>query len=80
MTLLTVHEAKRHFGELLLSAQRAPVRISENGRDAVVVISAKDYQSLENMKRDYLAHCFAKAEEDLANDNTVDGKTFLEAL
>ncbi|MEF1299037.1 type II toxin-antitoxin system prevent-host-death family antitoxin, partial [Vibrio parahaemolyticus] len=39
MQTLTANDAKRNFGELLLSAQREPVKISKNSKDAVVVMS-----------------------------------------
>lgn len=80
MHTLTANEAKRNFGELLLSAQRAPVKISKNSKDAVVVMSIKDYEELEAMKVDYIKHCFESAKEDLAQGNAVDGETFLKSL
>ena len=80
MHTLTANDAKRNFGELLLNAQREPVKISKNSKDAVVVMSVKDYEELEAMKADYLAHCFESAKEDLAQGNVVDGENFLNAL
>lgn len=80
MHRLTANEAKRHFGELLLNAQRGPVKISKNSKDAVVVMSIKDYEELEVMKAEYLKHCFESAKEDLAKGNVVDGRSFLSAL
>ena len=80
MHTLTANDAKRNFGELLLSAQREPVKISKNGKDAVVVMSTKDYAELEAMKVDYLKHCFKSAKQDLAENNVVDGESFLNTL
>ena len=80
MRTLTANDAKRNFGELLLNAQREPVKISKNSKDAVVVMSVKDYEALEAMKADYLKHCFESAKEDLAQGNVVDGEHFLNAL
>ncbi len=80
MHTLTANDAKRNFGELLLSAQREPVKISKNSKDAVVVMSIKDYQELETMKADYLKHCFESAKVDLASGDLVDGETFLSSL
>ena len=77
MQTLTANDAKRNFGELLLNAQREPVKISKNSKDAVVVMSVKDYEELEAMKAEYLKHCFASAEEDLAQGEAVDGESFL---
>jgi antitoxin Phd len=80
MQTLTANDAKRNFGELLLNAQREPIKISKNSKDAVVVMSIHDYEQLEAMKADYLKHCFNAAKEDLAKDNVVDGEDFLHAL
>lgn len=80
MQTLTANDAKRNFGELLLNAQREPIKISKNSKDAVVVMSIHDYEQLEAMKADYLKHCFNTAKEDLAQGNVVDGEDFLNAL
>ncbi|MFT2097988.1 type II toxin-antitoxin system Phd/YefM family antitoxin [Marinomonas sp. 2405UD66-6] len=80
MYTLTANDAKRNFGELLLSAQREPVKISKNSKDAVVVMSIKDYEELEAMKADYIKYCFESAKEDLAQGHVIDGETFLKTL
>lgn len=73
MQTLTANDAKRNFGELLLNAQRQPIKISKNSKDAVVVMSIHDYEELEVMKAEYLKHCFNSAKEDLAQGKLVDG-------
>lgn len=80
MQTLTANDAKRNFGELLLSAQREPVKISKNSKDAVVVMSVKDYEELEAMKAEYLQHCFASAKQDLVSNDVADGEDFLNSL
>lgn len=80
MNTLTANDAKRNFGELLLSAQREPVKISKNSKDAVVVMSMRDYEELELMKADYLKLCFESAKKDLAEGKAVDGEHFLNTL
>ncbi|PWI32530.1 prevent-host-death protein [Vibrio albus] len=80
MHTLTANDAKRHFGELLLSAQREPVKVSKNSKDTVVVMSMRDFEELEAMKVEYLKHCFKSAKEDLNNDTAVDGENFLKSL
>lgn len=80
MYTLTANDAKRNFGELLLNAQREPIKISKNSKDAVVVMSIKDFEDLEAMKADYIKHCFESAKKDLAQGNMVDGESFLNAL
>ncbi|MFG1490980.1 type II toxin-antitoxin system prevent-host-death family antitoxin, partial [Oceanospirillum sp. HFRX-1_2] len=60
--------------------QREPVKISKNSKDAVVVMSIRDYEELEAMKAEYLKHCFESAQNDLTEDDIVDGESFLKAL
>ena len=80
MLTLTANDAKRNFGELLLNAQREPVKISKNSKDTVVVMSIRDYEEMEAMKAEYLKHCFESAKQDLAKGNVLDGQSFLNAL
>lgn len=80
MQTLTANDAKRNFGELLLNAQRQPIKISKNNKDAVVVMSIHDYEELEMMKAEYLKYCFNAAKDDLVKNNVVDGKSFLTEL
>ncbi len=80
MQTLTANDAKRHFGELLLSAQREPVKISKNSKDAVVVMSIKDFEALEAMKAEYLRYCFESGKKDLNDGAVVDGEAFLNTL
>lgn len=80
MQTLTANDAKRNFGELILNAQREPVIISKNNKNAVVVMSMRDYEELEAMKVEYLKHCFVSAQQDIAEGKVVDGATFLSAL
>ena len=80
MHTLTENEAKRNFGELLLSAQREPVKISKNSKDTVVVMLKKDFEALEAMKVEYLKHCFEAAKEDLKNGHAIDGESFINSL
>jgi prevent-host-death family protein len=80
MITLTANDAKRNFGELLLNAQREPVKISKNSKDTVVVMSMRDYEEIEAMKAEYLKHCFESAKQDLAKGNVLDGQSFLNAL
>lgn len=80
MRTLTANAAKRNFGELLLNAQRAPIKISKNNKDAVVVMSIKDFEELEVMKKEYLKYCFNSAQQDLNDNAVVDGESFFNTL
>ncbi|MBA3788905.1 type II toxin-antitoxin system Phd/YefM family antitoxin [Patescibacteria group bacterium] len=44
---ISARDAKNRFGELLDSAQRAPVRITKNGRGVAMLLSLDDYQRFE---------------------------------
>lgn len=63
MHTLTANDAKRKFGELLMNAQREPVKISKNNKDVVVRMSIRDYEELEAMKADYIKHYFESAKQ-----------------
>ncbi|GEA02199.1 antitoxin [Alteromonas sp. KUL17] len=80
MHTLTANDAKRNFGELLLSAQREPVKISKNSKDAVVVMSMKDFEDLEAMKAEYIKLCFETAKKDKIEGKLADGDDFMSKL
>ena len=46
----TMQDAKRHFSALLTAAQRTPQTVTENGKPAVVVIAADEYERLRRLK------------------------------
>jgi prevent-host-death family protein len=54
MEPLTADNAKKHFGELLLKAQREPVQISRNGKAVAVVISMAEYDAIDKIKLELL--------------------------
>lgn len=80
MQTLTANDSQRNFGELPLSTQHRPVKITKNSKDTVVVMSIRNYEELEAMKVEYLKHCFKSAKEDINNDIAVDGESFLNSL
>ena len=41
MRTMSAKDAKNHFGELLLEAQKAPVTIEKNGRPVAVTVLTK---------------------------------------
>ncbi|MCY4012928.1 MAG: type II toxin-antitoxin system Phd/YefM family antitoxin [Gammaproteobacteria bacterium] len=55
MKVTTAREAKNRFGQLLDSAQRAPVSITKNGRVVSVMLSVEQYQRLRGAAWDRLA-------------------------
>lgn len=50
MTTVTAKDAKNRFGELLDTAQRAPVYITKNGKKVAVVLSQEEYELFQNME------------------------------
>lgn len=51
MVTKTSAEAQNKFGELLDLAQREPVAITRHGRPAAFVISPRDMEELESIKK-----------------------------
>lgn len=47
---VSAKDAKNRFGELLDAAQRAPVRITKNGRNVAVMLSQEEYARFEDME------------------------------
>lgn len=80
MDALSANEAKTHFGDMLLKAQRAPVQINKNGKPVAVVISAEEYQSIEALKLHYLQSRAAQAEADIDAGKLTDGESFFNEL
>tara|TARA_B100000745_G_C20145053_1_gene392623 strand:+ start:1410 stop:1676 length:267 start_codon:yes stop_codon:yes gene_type:complete len=80
MHALSANEAKTHFGDMLLRAQRAPVQINKNGKPVAVVISAEEYESIEALKLRLLQSRAAQANDDIAAGNLVDGEAFFSEL
>jgi prevent-host-death family protein len=80
MDTLSANEAKTQFGDLLLRAQRAPVQISKNGKAVAVVVSAEDFETIEALKLHLLQARVAKARDDIAKGNMVEGESFFDEL
>lgn len=80
MDALSANEAKTHFGDMLLKAQRAPIQINKNGKPVAVVISADEYQSIEALKLQLLQARAARANADIRSGNLIDGDTFFDKL
>ena len=80
MDVLSANEAKTHFGDMLLKAQRAPVQINKNGKAVAVVISAEEYQSVETLKLRLLQARAQQAMVDIESGNLLDGEAFFDEL
>lgn len=80
MEALSANEAKNHFGDMLLKAQRAPIQINKNGKPVAIVISAEEYESIEALKLRLLQSRTVQANADIAADNLIDGEAFFSEL
>ena len=49
MKTVTVTDARQRFGALLDAAQRAPVLIRRQNRDAAVIMSAQEYERIQGV-------------------------------
>lgn len=51
MITMTSMQAQNRFGQLLDTVQREPVTITRHGRTAAFMVSPKDMQTLQDLKR-----------------------------
>lgn len=65
MRTMSAKDAKNHFGELLLEAQRAPVTIEKNGKPVAVLYSYEDHHYMEQAKLEWLKAAIAEGIADL---------------
>ena len=74
--VLTANEAKTNFGELLLKTQKAPVQITRSGKPVAVVISAGDYDTIEEFKMRYIKEELARSSDNEASGKIEDFDSF----
>ena len=80
MDALSANEAKTHFGDMLLKAQRAPVQINKNGKPVAVVLSVEEYESIEALKLRLLQSRVMQAMADIEAGSLADGESFFDEL
>ncbi len=80
MTTLSARDAKREFGDVLLKAQKAPVKINKNGKPVAVVISASEYEQLEALRENHLKAEINEGIADLEAGNVSNGIDVLKRL
>ncbi len=56
MTTVTASEFQKNFGAFKEAAQREPVKITSNGRESVVLISAASYAEYQEFKKQQYAY------------------------
>ena len=65
MRTMSAKDAKNHFGELLMEAQRAPVTIERNGKPVAVMYSYEEHHHIEATKLEWLKAAIAEGLADL---------------
>jgi prevent-host-death family protein len=67
----SVQDAKNRFGALVRAAAKAPQRITRDGKPAVVVLNAADYERLTSgagatppAERDFVQHLLSMPKDD----------------
>lgn len=80
MSALSASDAKREFGDLLLKAQKEPVKINKNGKPVAVVVSAAEYEQLEAYRDEHLRAEIEQGIADLEAGNVSDGVELLKRL
>lgn len=80
MVILNASDAKREFGDVLLKAQKSPVRINKNGKPVAVVVSATEFAELEALREAYLKAEINAGIADLKEGNVSVGQVVLERL
>jgi len=73
MPTYSASDAKREFGDVLLKAQKSPVKINKNGKPVAVVISATDYAQLEVFREQHLKAAIEEGIADLEAGNVSQG-------
>ena len=69
MRTMSAKDAKNHFGELLMEAQKAPVTIEKNGKPVAVLYSMEWHEAAEEAKLEWLKRAVAEAR---TGDETLD--------
>ena len=74
METLSVSDAKREFGNVILKSQQGPVRVNKNGKPVAVMISAAEYDELTAIREKYLKAEIDKGIADIQAVRVEDGK------
>lgn len=73
METVNASDAKREFGEVLLKAQKGPVRINKNGKPVAVMVSAETFDELQAAQRAALQQAIDDGMADIKAGNIVEG-------
>lgn len=73
METVNASDAKREFGEVLLKAQKGPVRINKNGKPVAVMVSAETFDELQAVQRAALQQAIDDGMAHIKAGNIVEG-------
>jgi prevent-host-death family protein len=80
METLNATEAKREFGDLLIRAQHEPIGINKNGKPIAVIVSAQEYNEIEEYKEYLLKRELQKGLDDYHNGRVRSGRDVFDDL
>ena len=78
--MLLTHNSNSELSIMLTEAQKAPVHIREYGKTVAVLLSASDYQRIEQLKLELLQERAKQSDIEYHSETTVPGKTFFQSL
>ena len=67
MQTFSANQAKTQFGQFIDLAQREPVRVVRRDRVVGVMVSAQDYEAMQNFYANRLEHTLARTAEHARN-------------
>lgn len=74
MREIAARDAKNRFGQLLDAAQRAPVRVTKNGRGIAVMLSVEQYERLCGVAWDRLTSAMDAMAKEAEASGLTDAK------
>lgn len=80
METVSASDAKREFGEVLLKAQQAPVRINKNGKPVAVIVSANTFAEFETYREKLLQQAIDKGIADVQAGKVSAGHEVIQRL
>lgn len=73
-------DAKKSFSDVVLKVQQAPVWITRHDKPVAVVMSAKEFQSLQAIKQQALKMEIEKGLDSLKSGRVIDGEEVINQL
>ncbi len=80
MEILNASDAKREFDEMLMKVQKEPVGINKNGKPVAVVLSANEYEHLDQFREDWLKTEIKKGMKSVEEGRLLDGNKVINEL